>query len=48
VPVWLVEDEIVSPIKNKYGAGLLGNGVMENYVFQIDYRRKLLRFLKKD
>jgi hypothetical protein len=47
ITVGLCETKIISPLHAKYAPGLLGNGVMENYVVQINYLEKTIIFLEK-
>lgn len=47
VTVGLCETEIPSPLRAKYGPGLLGNGIMQNYVVQIRYADKIISLLQK-
>jgi hypothetical protein len=45
--VGLCESILNSPLKTKYGIGLLGNEFMEKYIVQIDYGSKTLKLFEK-
>jgi hypothetical protein len=46
--VGLCGSKLTSPLGTKFGVGLLGNELMEKYVLEIDYRRRILSFLQKE
>jgi hypothetical protein len=47
VTIGLSEAEIHSPLNDKYGSGLMGNQILQNYVVQIQYPNKIIKFLQK-
>jgi hypothetical protein len=44
--IGLCDSKLDSPLRSKYAPGLLGNALMEKYIVQIDYQKRVLKLFE--